>query len=232
MAIWDDVIPESEREMFLEKGIFRSGPLPYGIRAAVLVVDMSNAFVTDDYPTGWADTGKPAAKAIAEILTAARAQNIPVIYSTGGKATTLAERGYWKDGRNGLRAEFDQYRHQIYSELQPESGEPVLQKCKPSVFFGTDLAAILVYHQIDTLIVTGMVTSGCVRATVVDAFNLNYVVMIPEECVADRAQVSHKVSLFDMHMKYADVLPQSQVLDYLENLHQTLKTAQPAGALG
>ena len=218
--------------MFLEKG-YRSGPLPYGSRPAVLVVDMTNAFVTDDYPnTGWAATGKPATRAIGELLTAARAQRTPVIYTRGGKATTPAERGYWKDGGSGLQGESDQYRHQIYSELQPQPGEPVLQKCKPSAFFGTDLAAILVYHRIDTLIVTGMVTSGCVRATVVDAFNLNYVIMIPEECVADRGQVSHKVSLFDMHMKYADVLGLAEVLAYLDSLPEALQSAQPAAALG
>ncbi len=63
-----------------------------------------------------------------------------------------------------------------------------------------------------------MVTSGCVRATVVDAFSNNYYVVIPEECVADRGDISHRISLFDMHMKYADVLPVSQVEDYLKNL--------------
>jgi len=65
------------------------------------------------------------------------------------------------------------------------------------------------------VIVTGMVTSGCVRATAVDAFNLNYKVMVPEECVADRGQVTHKINLFDMHMKYADVVPLAEAKEYL-----------------
>ena len=68
------------------------------------------------------------------------------------------------------------------------------------------------------LIVTGMSTSGCVRGSVLDAFNLNFKVIVPEECVADRAQMSHKVNLFDMHMKYADVLPVARVVDYLKGL--------------
>ena len=67
----------------------------------------------------------------------------------------------------------------------------------------------------DTLIVTGMTPSGCVRATVVDGFSNNFLVVIPEECVGDRGVVSHKVSLFDMHMKYADVVPLEQVVGYL-----------------
>ncbi|MCH8883961.1 MAG: isochorismatase family protein, partial [SAR324 cluster bacterium] len=71
-----------------------------------------------------------------------------------------------------------------------------------------------------------MVTSGCVRATAVDAFNLNYSVMLPEECVADRGQVSHKVSLFDMHAKYADVLPWEQVTNYLNGLGEPVVERQ------
>ena len=206
---------------------FQPEPLPYGVRPAVLVVDMTNAFVTDDYISGWASTGKPAAAAIKELLKIARAKGVLVIYTQGGKGNTPAERGYWKTS-GGLQGQSDHYMHHIYHEVSPEPGEPILQKAKPSAFFGTDLAAILTYHRIDTLVVTGMVTSGCVRATVVDAFNLNYVVIIPEECVADRWQVSHKVSLFDMHAKHADVLPQTQVYEYLAGVPLLSKVAQPA----
>ena len=217
MAIWDDVIPEEERRLFLERG-WQSGQLPYGTRPTVLVVDMTYAFVTDDYPTGWAATGKPCAAAIKELLKVARSKGIPVIYTRGGRGSTPAERGFWKDGGAGLRTLGDTHKHQIYPELEPQPGDVVLQKSKPSAFFGTDLAAILTYYETDTLIVTGMVTSGCVRGTVLDAFNLNHVCIIPEECVADRGQVSHKVSLFDMHTKYGDVLPQDQVHAYLDGL--------------
>ena len=128
-----------------------------------------------------------------------------------------------------MRALGDSYRHTIYQDLEPEEGDIVLEKSKPSGFFGTDLAAILTYHHIDTLIVTGMVTSGCVRATVVDGFNLNYVCIVPEECTADRGQVSHKVNLFDMHCKYADVMPQSQVHEYIKSLPMLREDALPVG---
>src|SRR5205807_5244844 len=100
--------------------------------------------------------------------------------------------------------------------LQPLEGEVVINKHdRPSAFFGTPLASLLVYHRIDTLIVTGMSTSGCVRATVVDAFQFNFLVIIPHECCADRSQISHKVSLFDMHMRYADVADTADVIRYL-----------------
>ena len=94
-------------------------------------------------------------------------------------------------------------------------GEVIIPKLRPSGFFGTSLADMLIYHQVDTVIVTGMTTSGCVRATAVDAFSYNFRVVVPEECSGDRAVVSHKVSLFDMHMKYADVVPLEAVLDRL-----------------
>ena len=77
------------------------------------------------------------------------------------------------------------------------------------------MASILTYHQVDTVIVTGMVTSGCVRATAVDAFNLNYKVLVPLECVADRGQVTHKINLFDVHMKYGDVVSLAEAKEYV-----------------
>jgi nicotinamidase-related amidase len=217
MAIWDDVIPADELALFIEKG-YQSAMMPHGERPALLVVDMTNAFVTDDYPTGYAETGKPASAAIKRLIATAREMGVPLIYTRGGKGDSLAERGYWKDGGRGLRALSDEKRHTVYEELAPEPGDIVLWKSKPSAFFGTDLQAVLVHYKIDTVIVTGMVTSGCVRATAVDAFNLNYSVMLPEECVADRGQVSHKVSLFDIHCKYGDVMKLDEVIAYLDEL--------------
>ena len=228
MAIWDDVIPPEELKLFIEKG-FQNAMVPHGERAAVLVVDMTNAFVTDDYPTGYAATGKPAAAAIGSLLAAARRQGLPVIYTRGGKGTTLAERGYWKDGGAGLRGLSDNQRHTVYEEIKPEPEDIVLWKSKPSAFFGTDLQAALVHYKVDTLIVTGMVTSGCVRATAVDGFNLNYSVIVPEECVADRGQVSHKVSLFDIHCKYGDVMPLAEVIDYVASVPSQADEARVMG---
>lgn len=105
----------------------------------------------------------------------------------------------------------------IIEELTPREDEIVMYKHnKPSAFFGTPLASLLTYYKVDTTIVTGMVTSGCVRATVLDAFQYNFRVVIPHECCADGSQISHKVSLFDIHMKYADVVESRKVIDYLE----------------
>ena len=94
----------------------------------------------------------------------------------------------------------------------------VIRKDKPSVFFGTPLMSYLHELQVDTLLVTGTTTSGCVRATVVDAFSYNFKVVVVEECVFDRGQASHQVNLFDMQAKYADVVSLEDALRYLDKL--------------
>ncbi len=112
------------------------------------------------------------------------------------------------------------------ARLIATTGEPVIAKTWPSAFFGTNLASYLIYHRVDTLVVTGMVTSGCVRGTAIDAFSHNYRVIVPQECVADRGQTSHKVALFEIHMKYGDVLPAEAVISELE----AVCAAQRAGS--
>ena len=92
----------------------------------------------------------------------------------------------------------------------------VINKRMASAFHDTQLASLLVWHRIDTVIVTGGSTSGCVRATVVDSLSHSYRTIVPEECVADKHESPHFASLYDMTLKYADVLPVSEVADYLE----------------
>lgn len=186
-----------------------------GQRPAVLVVDMTEAFVRDEWPTGWAATGEPCAGANARLLTAARAAGLPVVYTRSEPLLAAAEVGGWLRGSDGPSMfPFDgpAQVHAIVDECKPEPGDLVIAKPKPSAFFGTQLAAMLIQLRIDSLIVTGMTTSGCVRASVNDAFMLNYRVTVPVECVADRAQLSHRVELFDMGAKYADVVALDELL--------------------
>jgi nicotinamidase-related amidase len=107
----------------------------------------------------------------------------------------------------------------------------VILKDKPSVFFGTPLMSYLHELQVDTLLVVGTTTSGCVRATVVDAFSYNFKVVVVEECVFDRGQISHKVNLFDMQAKYADVVPLDAALGYLDELFRE-RVAPQSPSLG
>lgn len=217
MAIWDDVVPLEEQGMYERGGM--GGTVGYGSRPALLVVDMTYGFVDSAYPLGHGETGWPAAHAIAEVLARARQAGIPVIYTIGKPGRSPMECGRWKGGGAAGHPLMREPRaNQIVESIAPRDGEPVIPKTFPSAFFGTDLLSYLVFANADTVILTGMVTSGCVRSTAIDAFSYNYRVIIPEECVADRGQTSHKVALFDLHMKYADVVPRSDTITYLAQL--------------
>ena len=102
--------------------------------------------------------------------------------------------------------------------IAPGPKDIVIKKQKPSGFFGTNLASYLTLLGCDSVIVVGTTTSGCVRATVVDAFSLNYRVILAEEGCFDRSEASHAVSLCDMHAKYADVVPTAEVLEFIDTL--------------
>lgn len=213
------IITESDIKMF-EKGSMgaRCG---FGKRIAVLVVDMTRSFVEDAFPLGCSRTGVPCARAIRRLLDAARPLGVPIFFTKAEPWTTPTLAGRWRD--KGTTTEKDSpflrpVAHEIVDILKPLPGEIEIIKAKPSAFFGTSLPSMLTYHSIDTVIVTGMVTSGCIRATVVDAFSYNYRVIVPMECCADRGDISHQVNLFDMDMKYADVIPLEQVLDHLAAL--------------
>jgi len=145
---------------------------------------------------------------------------VPVIltksFEDPAHSPSPAEKGRWKASQVTGNDPSLPHGDVIVDELTPRAGETVVCKqLKPSAFSGTQLSSLLFFLQVDTLIVTGMTTSGCVRATVVDAFQLNLRVIVPHEACADRSQISHKVSLFDMHMKYADVVSLDAVIDYL-----------------
>ena len=105
--------------------------------------------------------------------------------------------------------------NEIPDRIAPRKGEVVISKPKPSSFYGTALDTYLNFYAVDSLIVTGMVTSGCVRATVIDGYMRNYHVIVPEDAVADYSVYMHRVSLLDMHMKYADVAPTGEIVDHL-----------------
>lgn len=199
-------------------------PLSAGSRPAVIVVDMTRAFVDDAYPSGWSETGYPAVAATATLLEGARAAGLPIYftkaYADPEHDPVGPEKGRWRGKRE--RPALPQGTPPgdvIVEQLTPLSSEIVIHKgSKPSGFFGTPLASFLTYDGVDTAIVTGMTTSGCVRATVLDAFMNNLSVIVPFECSADRSQISHQVNLFDMHMKYADVVSLDETIDYLVKL--------------
>lgn len=199
-----------------------NGEVGAGVRPALLVCDMTNAFVDERWSTGCGDAARECVRNVVELLAIARSAGVPVAYSRGNRWGSKAELGRWKSGGPRLldpsAADLDP--NAIYPDVAPIDGEAVVIKSKPSMFFGSHLSSVLNYHEVDTVVVTGLVTSGCVRATVVDAFSFNYRVVVPEQAVADRSPLSHKVNLLDMAVRYADVVPVDWAKQYFNALRR------------
>jgi nicotinamidase-related amidase len=161
---------------------------------------------------------------IQRLLATARESRIPVIHSTGLAEAESGVRGFSeakvRDGTSRpsldlAMGERNRQKYDLIDEVAPLPGEAVLRKASPSVFWGTPLAAHLKQLGVDTIIVAGESTSGCVRATVVDGCTYRYRMIVVEECVFDRHQAPHAINLFDLHQKYADVIELSAALEYL-----------------
>jgi nicotinamidase-related amidase len=188
-----------------------------GSRPAVVVVDFSYGFTDPQYPTGADMTGP--VLATARLLDAARASGVPVVFTTiaydPGQIATLA----WLKKATGMAAlQLGSRLVDVDERLAPRPDEHLVVKTGASAFFGTALAGYLASARADTVIVTGATTSGCVRATVVDAVQYGYPTLVPRDCVADRASGPHEASLFDMNEKYGDVVDLDDVLGYLREV--------------
>ncbi len=229
MHAWDDVISEEEKMIFQKAGFgARQG---FASRPALLIIDVKYNFVGDRpepilqsierFPKSCGDRGWAAVGKIKELLSSARRNKIPVIYTGGGLRADGRDVGKWatKNIRTleapGLAGHVGT---EIVEEVAPLASEIVIVKKKPSAFFGTPLMSYLTALRIDMLVITGTTTSGCVRATAIDSFSYNLNTAVVEECVFDRGLTSHKVTLFDLSAKYADVVKLSEVQEYFDQI--------------
>lgn len=188
-----------------------------GNTPAIIVVDFTYGFTDPIYPTAADMT--PQVGATRTLLDAARAQNVAVIFTTiayeKGHLKSLA----WLRKATGMSSLLIGTRLvEIDDRLGRRDDEVLVVKHGASAFFGTDLAAHLAALRIDTVILTGATTSGCVRASAVDAVQSGFDVLVPRECVADRAQAPHEANLFDIDQKYGDVIGLDDALEYLSGL--------------
>lgn len=221
--IWEDVLTERDKLVYSAAGY--GSNVGFGQRPALLVVDVNYNFVGEEPEPilesikrfrnscgeeGWAAVGE-----IERLLPYARESGIPIFYSTGGTREADVLRGRWKAKNDRVGEPGETGRNRIVDEIAPRPQDIVIQKDKPSCFYGTPLLSYLIYHNVDTLMVCGTTTSGCVRATVIDAFSNNFKVSVIEECTFDRGETTHKINLFDMNSKYADVVPVERVIEYL-----------------
>lgn len=223
MRPWDTVIPQSETDRYAAAGLGGAGG--FGHRAALLVIDVqyrtlgrTRAPIDEamkDYRTACGEAGWSAVDHIAPLAARFRALNLPVLHPHVAPKDAGSDGGRLA-GKITSIMEVDAAGYDFPPETAPRPGEILIPKKHPSAFFGTPLVSHLIDLGVDTLVVAGCTTSGCVRASVVDAFSLNFRVIVAEECVYDRAPTTHAVSLWDMNAKYADVMPLSEVLAQLK----------------
>jgi nicotinamidase-related amidase len=229
--IWNQFLTERDKQVFAASGYgARQG---FGKRPAVLVVDVNYDFCGDrpepilDSIKRWRNSCGAEAwdgvAAIKRLLAAARAKALPVIYTTSGRRADNWDQGSWawKNTRTAERViarDTQLPGNTIVPDIAPLPQDIVLYKQKPSAFYATPLLSYLVLLNADSIILTGVSTSGCVRATVIDAFSNNFRVAVVEEGCFDRSQASHAINLCDMHAKYADVVKLDDTLAFVETL--------------
>lgn len=207
-----DEIPDEDLDDYAKAG-YGAKSLDLSGTPAVIVIDMTDEFVDPAHPNG-SETGQECASSVTSLLEVTRDLDVPTVFTHNPGVRTDAELGQWLEALDSYEQPPEEA-CQITDALDPREDEPVLQSAKPSGFFGTQLESVLNHYGVDTLIVTGMTTSGCIRATVIDAFSYNYDVVVPEDCVADRATVPHRVNLFDIGMKYATITDVAEISDEL-----------------
>ncbi|HLB05066.1 MAG TPA: isochorismatase family protein [Gaiellaceae bacterium] len=188
-----------------------------GERPAVLVVDFSCGFTDPECRLGAVMTAE--VEATKTLLDAARAKGLPVIFTTIGYTPSGKDGALWLRKVPALGdLELGGRWVEIDPRLERREDETVIVKKGASAFFGTNLVAILVSQGIDSAILCGATTSGCIRATAIDLLQNGFPTIVPRECVGDRAQAPHEANLFDIQAKYADVVSLEEALEYVESV--------------
>ena len=188
----------------------------FGHRPALIVVDMTLGFTDPESPLGSDLDGS--VEAIQKLLEAARQAEIPVVFTTVAyrESDKLTAAAFIDKVPVLLTLEAGSRWAKIDPRIAPRTEEPILNKLFASGFFGTGLSSLLTAAGVDTLIVTGASTSGCVRATVVDALQYGFRPVVPREAVGDRNPDAHKANLYDVDSKYGDVVSVEEILEYLD----------------
>jgi nicotinamidase-related amidase len=216
---WKDVISPEVMEVYAtyHRKVF-VGPSP-----ALLAIDLYECVyrggaqpphkLAKSHPNSCGEFAHAAIAPTKTLFAAARAAGLPIFYSTGD--TRAESRPNFVTATKRVRPPVDPTDYAIRPEFKPQTNDVVITKQRASVFYGTPLLAHLTQLGIQTLIVCGESTSGCVRATAVDAYSNGFHVVLVEECCFDRSELSHKVNLFDMHHKYVDVMHLDAVVAHL-----------------
>ncbi len=233
MPVWDKFLTDQDKKHLKVWG--KNDLFGFGDKPAILAIDLYYSVVglvrepilesIKTWPGSCGLAGWEAVDKTVELLASARENNIPIIYCHGLDDFNVP----WnrKGGRGNplahLPAEVRAKANEIIAEVTPRPGDTVLKKTAASIFQGTPLEFKLNYLGIDTLIVCGETTSGCVRASVVDGHANRYSIGVVEECCFDRTEASHAINLFDMHQKYADVVSLGYAKEYMAKIGSSKK---------
>lgn len=194
-------------------------PSGFGSAPALLVVDFVNGF-NDPAMFGGGNIPQAIAQT-AKLLAAARRLTLPVAFTRVVYADDGSDASVFTLKLPGLLALTEKAKaSQVVDALAPAPGELIVRKVQPSAFFGTGLVGWLARKRVDTLLVTGCTTSGCVRASVIDSMSHNFKTVVVSDCVGDRAIAPHEANLFDMEQKYADLMTCDEVIARLQSMTQ------------
>jgi maleamate amidohydrolase len=219
---WKDIVTPDVLEVYscYRRKVF------IGASPALLAIDLYDvvyrggarppAELAKTHPNSCGEYAFAAIEPTKRLFAAARAAALPIFYSTGDARAESRPSLVTATKRN--KPPVDPADYAIRPEFKPQPQDVVITKQRASVFFGTPLIAHLTQLGVQTLIICGESTSGCVRATAVDAYSLGFHVVLVEECCFDRSILSHKVNLFDMHHKYVDVMHVDEVVAHLDGL--------------
>jgi len=229
--IWDKFLTERDKAVFAASGY--GAHAGFGKRPALLVIDVNWAFCGERpepilesikrWRNSCGEESWVALEYIKSLIEAARGRGLPVIYTTGERRPDNWDAGSWRlkstrADETGGAVHNDIDGNEIVAMIAPGPRDIVIKKQKPSGFFGTPLASFLTLLGCDSVIVVGTTTSGCVRATAVDAVQNGFRPMVVREAVGDRSAAAHDQSLFDLNAKYADVVSLEETLHYLKTV--------------
>jgi maleamate amidohydrolase len=205
---------KSVEQYYDERGLFMYR-LGFGKKCAMIVIDMAYGWTDPAYTMGSARLDR-AIEGINRLLPICRAKNVPVVYTVptwDGRGNPYQPRPAKREFR-----QWDARAYEIDRRLKFEPGDYRIDKPVPSAFFGTYLAPYLLQRGVDTLIITGCSTSGCVQATATDATAYGFRAIVPRQCVQDRSVVAHEYSLFEINAKWGHVIDVQEVLDHLNRM--------------
>lgn len=229
MRPWEEIYADVDHQVLRKSGLAKKQE--FGKHPTLLLIDIKTSFIgttrkpilqaVEEFYTSCGQAGWDSALQTGRLLKACRDKAVPVVHVTGDPHYRRFTQSSTKGTAPGTSSTSEL--EKIFPAVAPLSTELVIRKTKATAFFGTPLASCLRDIGTDTLIMAGCTTSGCLRASVVDAYNEGFKCFVVEECVFDRFPLSHLVSLWDLNAKYADVITLDEVLKYVTNFGQIIK---------